>query len=37
MGSIRFGLGRGNTTEQIEMLIDDLARTVRRLREISAA
>lgn len=37
MGSIRFGLGKGNTTEQIEMLIDDLARAVRRLREISAA
>ena len=37
MGSIRFGLGKGNTTEHIEMLIDDLARAVRRLREISAA
>lgn len=36
-GSIRFGLGRSNTAEQIAMLIDDLTRMVRRLREISAA
>jgi cysteine desulfurase len=36
-GSIRIGLGRSNTAEHIEMLVDDLARTVRRLREISAA
>ena len=37
MGSIRFGLGKSNTAEHIEMLIDDLKRAVRRLREISAA
>jgi cysteine desulfurase len=37
IGSIRFGLGKSNTTEQMEMLIEDLKRVVRRLREISAA
>jgi cysteine desulfurase len=37
LGSIRFGLGKSNTAEQIEMLIDDLKRVVRRLREMSAA
>jgi cysteine desulfurase len=37
MGSIRFGLGKSNTAEHIEMLIDDLKRSVRRLREISVA
>ena len=37
LGSIRFGLGKSNTAEHIEMLIDDLKRNVRRLREISAA
>ncbi|MDP9191169.1 MAG: cysteine desulfurase [Acidobacteriota bacterium] len=37
MGSIRFGLGKSNTAEHIEMLIDDLKRAVRRLREISVA
>jgi len=36
-GSIRFGLGKSNTAEHIPMLVDDLARAVRRLREISAA
>jgi cysteine desulfurase len=36
MGSIRFGLGKSNTAEQIDMLVDDLKRAVRRLREISA-
>ena len=35
MGSIRFGLGKSNTAEHITMLIDDLQRAVRRLREIS--
>ncbi len=35
MGSIRFGLGKGNTSEHIAMLIDDLERAVRRLRELS--
>jgi len=37
MGSIRFGLGKSNTAEQIAMLVDDLKRVVRKLREISAA
>lgn len=37
MGSIRFGLGKSNTAEQIAMLVDDLRRVVRKLREISAA
>jgi len=37
MGSIRFGLGKSNTAEHIEMLVDDLKRAVRRLREISVA
>jgi cysteine desulfurase len=37
LGSIRFGLGKSNTAEHIEMLIDDLQRSVRRLREISVA
>ena len=36
-GSIRFGLGKSNTAEQIATLIEDLTRSVRRLREISAA
>jgi cysteine desulfurase len=35
MGSIRFGLGQWNTEEHVEMLMDDLTRSVRRLREIS--
>jgi cysteine desulfurase len=37
MGSVRIGLGRSNTAEQTAMLVDDLRRTVTRLREISAA
>jgi len=37
LGSIRFGLGKSNTAEQLTMLIDDLKRSVARLREISAA
>lgn len=37
MGSIRFGLGKSNTPEHIEMLVDDLKRAVAKLREISAA
>ena len=37
LGSIRFGLGKSNTAEHIEMLVDDLKRVVRKLREISAA
>jgi cysteine desulfurase len=36
-GSIRFGLGRSNTKEQVSLLVDDLKRTIGRLREISAA
>lgn len=36
-GAIRFGLGRSTTGEHIAMLVDDLTRTVRRLREISPA
>jgi cysteine desulfurase len=36
-GSIRFGLGKSNTAEHIALLVDDLKRTVPRLREISAA
>ncbi|MFL6245443.1 MAG: cysteine desulfurase family protein [Thermoanaerobaculia bacterium] len=37
LASIRFGLGKSNTAEHIEMLIDDLRRNVLRLREISVA
>jgi cysteine desulfurase len=37
MGSIRFGLGKSNTAEQVNMLIDDLQRVVRRLRELAPA
>ena len=37
IGSIRIGLGKSNTAEQIGMLVDDLKRIVARLREISAA
>lgn len=36
LGSIRFGLGKSNTDDHIDMLIDDLKRAVRRLREIAA-
>jgi len=35
--SIRFGLGRSNTAQQIDLLVEDLKRAVPRLREISAA
>ena len=35
MGSLRIGLGKSNTGEQMEMLIEDLQRAVRRLREIT--
>ncbi|MGZ8709322.1 MAG: cysteine desulfurase family protein [Thermoanaerobaculia bacterium] len=37
MGSIRIGLGRSNTMEHANMLVEDLKRVVARLREISAA
>ena len=36
-GSIRFGLGKSNTAQHVELLVEDLSRAVRRLREISAA
>jgi cysteine desulfurase len=36
-GSIRFGLGRSTTREQIDLLVEDLKRTVPRVREMSAA
>ncbi|HEX7809244.1 MAG TPA: cysteine desulfurase family protein [Thermoanaerobaculia bacterium] len=35
LGSIRFGLGASNNSEQMTMLLDDLKRVVRRLREIT--
>jgi cysteine desulfurase len=37
MGSIRIGLGKSNTAGDAAMLVDDLKRSVARLREISAA
>jgi cysteine desulfurase len=37
MGSIRIGLGKSNTAEQLDMFVDDLKRSIRKLREISAA
>jgi cysteine desulfurase len=37
IGSIRIGLGKSNTAEQLSMFVDDLKRSVRKLREISAA
>lgn len=37
IGSIRIGLGKSNTEEQIAMFVDDARRTVAKLREISAA
>jgi cysteine desulfurase len=36
MGSIRFGLGTSNDREQVEMLVEDVGRVVRKLREIAA-
>ncbi|HKO55178.1 MAG TPA: cysteine desulfurase family protein [Thermoanaerobaculia bacterium] len=36
-GAIRIGLGKSNTAEHIDMLVDDFKRAVARLREISAA
>ncbi len=35
--SLRFGLGRFNTAEEVDFTIDAVARTVRRLRELSGA
>jgi len=37
MGSIRIGLGKSNTAEHAALLVDDLKRTVTKLRQISAA
>jgi cysteine desulfurase len=37
MSSIRIGLGTSNTADHVTMLIEDLQRTVRRLREITPA
>ena len=37
MGSIRIGMGASNTAEQMAMLVDDLGRTVTKLRKISAS
>jgi cysteine desulfurase len=37
MASIRIGLGKSNTLEQVNLLADDLVRAVRRLREITPA
>jgi cysteine desulfurase len=37
IGSIRIGLGKSNTAEQIATFVDDARRTVAKLREISAA
>lgn len=35
LGSIRIGLGKSNTAEELGMLVDDLRRSVARLREIA--
>jgi len=37
LGSIRIGFGKSNTAEQVGMLVDDLQRAIKKLREISAA
>jgi cysteine desulfurase len=37
IGSIRIGLGKSNSAEQLSMFVDDLKRSIRKLREISAA
>jgi cysteine desulfurase len=37
LGSIRIGLGKSNTRDQIELFVDDAKRIVAKLREISAA
>ncbi|HEX8171754.1 MAG TPA: cysteine desulfurase family protein [Thermoanaerobaculia bacterium] len=37
LGSIRFGLGKSTTADELALLVDDLVRAVRRLREITAA
>ena len=35
--SIRFGLGKSNTDQHIDLLVEDLKQSVSKLREISAA
>ena len=35
--SLRFGLGRFNTEEEVDFTVDSVAKTVRRLRELSSA
>ena len=35
LGTIRFGLGRSNTIEQVDLLVEDLKTNVGRLREMS--
>jgi len=37
LGSIRIGLGKSNSADQLAMFVDDLKRSIRKLREISAA
>ncbi|MBV8520081.1 MAG: cysteine desulfurase [Acidobacteria bacterium] len=37
MGSIRFGFGKSNTSDHVALLVSDLGRAVRKLREITAA
>jgi cysteine desulfurase len=37
MSSLRIGLGKSNTAAHVAMFVEDLARNVRRIREISAA
>ncbi|HYU23689.1 MAG TPA: cysteine desulfurase family protein [Thermoanaerobaculia bacterium] len=37
IGSIRIGLGKSNTADQLAIFVDDLQRSIRKLREISAA
>jgi len=37
LGSIRIGLGKSNSADQLAMFVDDLQRSIRKLREISAA
>ena len=37
MGSVRIGLGKSNSREQLVMLVEDLRRVVAKLREMSAA
>lgn len=36
LGAIRIGLGKSNTVEELAMLVEDLRRSVARLREIAA-